>query len=96
LLWKTEERAIGVSVPVPLSARLDRLVELIEQQGHRVYRKDLVAALLLAASEDPAELADLITRYRTAEVSAAAVGGSAGGDVVELSRAKPGPRPRRR
>jgi hypothetical protein len=92
LLRETVERPIGVAVPVPLSQRLDGLVLRAEEAGARVYRKDLVAALILAAPETPEELLALFTRYRQAKaVDAALVDGDAG-DVLRLERAKPGRR----
>jgi hypothetical protein len=66
LLQDTEERPIGISLPVPLSKRLDLLVERAERAGARAYRKDILAALILAAPEDPEELLDLFSRYRRA------------------------------
>ena len=49
LLQDTEERPIGISLPLPLSKRLDLLVERTERAGARAYRKDILAALILAA-----------------------------------------------
>jgi hypothetical protein len=93
ILCKTEERPIGVSVPVLVSQRLDALVKRAEGAGHRAYRKDIVAALVLAAPEDPAELAKLVTEYRTAKPEAAQVEGEPRAAVHQL-RSKPGRRPR--
>jgi hypothetical protein len=95
LLRETVERSIGVTVPVPLSQRLDRLVLRAEEAGARVYRKDLVAALILAAPESPAELLALFTRYRQARAVDAALADDKAGEVLRLERAKPGRRPRR-
>lgn len=95
LLRETAERPIGVTVPVPLSQRLDGLVIRAEEAGARVYRKDLVAALILAAPETPEELLALFTRYRQARAVDAALADGEAGDVLRLERAKPGRRPRR-
>jgi hypothetical protein len=94
LLRDVEERSIGVSLPVPVSKRLDRLVELTETEGVRVFRKDLVGALLLAATDDPKALAALLTKYRTATAGDAALSGEPVAEVLELARAKPGRRRR--
>lgn len=93
-LREAEERPIGVSVPAPLSKRLDRLVAATEGAGVRVYRKDLVAALILAAPEDPDELLKLYLRYRRAKASEAGMGDGEDATVLELQRPKPGRRPR--
>lgn len=94
-LRDAEERPIGVSIPVPLSRRLDALVERAASAGPRVYRKDLVAALLLAAPEDPDDLADLVLRFGRAKARDASLSGDQDGTVLELARPKPGRRPRR-
>lgn len=93
-LRETEERPIGVSVPTPLSKRLDRLVELAESAGARAYRKDLVAALILAAPESPEELLRLYMQYRTATAADAGIGQEPDAAVLQLQRPKPGRRPR--
>jgi hypothetical protein len=95
LLRETFERPIGVTVPVPLSRRLDGLVQRAEEAGARVYRKDLVAALILGAPDTPEELLALFTRYRRARAADAELGDGEAGDVLRLERPKPGRRPRR-
>jgi hypothetical protein len=93
-LRHVEERAIGLQVPVPISKRLDVLVERAEAAGIRVYRKDLVAALILAAPDSSEELMELLVRYRRATASDAAVDSHGTADVLSLDRARPGRRPR--
>jgi hypothetical protein len=95
LLRETVERPIGVTIPAPLSQRLDGLVLRAEEAGARVYRKDLVAALILAAPETPEELLALFTHYRQARAVDAALADGEAGDVLRLERTKPGRRPRR-
>src|SRR5258707_4563678 len=95
LLRETVERPIGVSVPVPLSKRLDGLVLRAEAAGARVYRKDLVAALILAAPDTPDELLALFTHYRQANAGDRALPDGDTRDVRRLQRAKPGRRPGR-
>lgn len=94
-LRHAEERAIGVAVPRPLSERLDLLVEVLEDAGHRAYRKDLVAALILEAPESASELEGLLRRYRTAKAGAAAIGPASRDRVLGGRPASPGRRPRR-
>ena len=93
-LQDTEERSIGVSLPVPLSRRLDLLVERAERAGARAYRKDIVAALILAAPENSQELLELFTRYRKATAGDARLAGEPRAAVLRLQRAKPGRRAR--
>ena len=93
----TEQREcnLGVLVPIPVSERLEMLTELLYREGHgRVPRKELVGALLLAATDDPEELATVVRRYRTSSVRDALVGDGPADNVVTLPRRAPGPRPR--
>jgi hypothetical protein len=93
-LQETEERPIGVSLPVPLSRRLDLLVERAERAGARAYRKDILAALILAAPESSEELLKLFTRYRKATAGEARLADEPRAAVLKLQRAKPGRRVR--
>lgn len=94
-LREAEERQVGVSLPIQISHRLDRLVALAESGGLRVYRKDLVAALVLAAAEDPDELTELLLRFGKAKNRDAMADDERGAEVLRLERPKPGRRPRR-
>jgi hypothetical protein len=53
LLRTSESRQSCVSLPVLVSNRLDRLVERLEREGIHTSRKDLIAALVPAAPEEP-------------------------------------------
>lgn len=87
------EMAVGVSLPLPVSRRLDLLVERLEAEGNRAYRKDLVGALILAAPESGSDLEELVRRYRRAVARDARVAGDAAA-VLDGSRPKPGRRPK--
>src|SRR2546423_13807018 len=94
-LLEQREQNLGVLVPIPLSERLERLTELLYHDGHgHVSRKELVAALLFAATEDPGELAQCLAAYRRARVRNALVGGAPTENVVSFPRRRPGPRNR--
>ena len=96
-LVEQRECNLGVNVPVPLSERIETLAEVLYQEGHgRVSRKEIVASLLLAATEDPAELAGLVTRYRSARVRETLVGTPPAANVVRFPKRAPGPRARAR
>ncbi len=64
---------IGIAVPGPLSARLDALVKRAHRSGERTNRKELLAALILAAPDSEANLSRLVRRYRRARVADAFV-----------------------
>jgi hypothetical protein len=89
------ESNLGVLVPLPISERLEALTEALDRAGHgRVARKELVGALLLAATQDTAELAELLRRYRVAKVRNAVVGQVPPGRLITFPQRAPGPRPR--
>lgn len=94
-LQRSREFRIGIGVPAPLSARLDGLVELADQEGAKTSRKELLGALLLAAPADRKSLARLVRDYRMANVGASLIDGQPEARFLEPDRPAPGPRPRR-
>jgi hypothetical protein len=94
LLRSSEARQNSFVLPVAVSNRLDRLVERAEQQGIQTSRKDLVAALILTAPEDPPLLLELSLRYGKATTRDAALDGEPETIVLHLVRPRPGRRPR--
>jgi hypothetical protein len=90
------EEGIGVTVPAPLSDRINALIDLLDAAGERTSRKELIAALIFAAPPLTEELADTLRAYRRASVRDALVEPDRAGDTVQLSPRRPGPRPRRR
>jgi hypothetical protein len=95
LLREAEERQVGVSLPLQISRRLDRLVSLANSEGLRVFRKDLVAALVLAAEEDPKKLADLVLELGKAKNRDAMAPDERRAEILQFDRPRPGRRPRR-
>ena len=93
-LPRSPDRSIGLVLPVVLSDRLDKLVMIAEQHGERTSRREIVAALLLAATPSGNTLSQLIHGYRRAEVSAALIGTRADDKAFVVPTSKPGPRPR--
>jgi len=89
------EDQVGLSIPRPLNARLDALVQRVTAAGENTSRKELLAALLLEASEDPRALAEALRRYRTAEARDVAIPGVPEEEFLEHQEHRPGPRPRR-
>ena len=89
------EFQIGVAVPAPLSGLLDTLVELANHAGANTNRKEILAALLLAASIEAEVLAELVRTYRTARAEDAIVEGADRERFLQPERPPPGPRPRR-
>jgi hypothetical protein len=88
------ERSIGLSLPVPINARLDLLVELAEQAGERTSRKEIVAACILGAPDGAEELVRWLRIYRKSAADSVYTSGATLGSVLELGPARPGPRPR--
>jgi len=76
------EDQIGVSIPRPLNARLDALVFQANESGENTSRKELLAALLLAAPESD-ELVALVRAYRTAVAKDAALEGQPAAKVLD-------------
>lgn len=95
-LVEVRERNLGVLVPIPLSERVEALTNRLYRDGHgRVSRKELIAALLYAAADDTAQLAEILKDYRTARVRDALVGDEdSSQNVVSFPRRAPGPRAR--
>jgi hypothetical protein len=87
------EMAVGLSLPLAVSRRLDLLLDRLDEDGARAYRKDLVGALILAAPESVTALDDLVRRYRRASARDARVG-SDPASVLDPSRPRPGRRTR--
>jgi hypothetical protein len=94
-LQSSPEFQIGVGLPAPLSGRLDGLVDRADGAGARTNRKELLGALLLAATVDGEALSELVQRYRKATVGEARIPGQPDGRFLEPDRPPPGPRPRR-
>jgi hypothetical protein len=87
------ERSVGLSLPLPISARLDLLVALAEQVGERTSRKEIVAACLLGAPDGAEELVRWLRIYRRSPADSVYTSGSRLEDL-EFRAARPGPRPR--
>ncbi len=87
------EVRVGLGIPSPLSGRLDILVELANRGGARTSRKEVMAALILAAPETEEGLAELVRGYRLAAVKDALIPGE--DEAPMLDPAPPGPGPRR-
>ena len=93
-LPRSPDQSVGLVLPAVLSDRLDRLVMIAEQHGERTSRREIVAALLLAARPSGHTLSELIHSYRRADVSAALIGPRADDKAFVVPKSKPGPRPR--
>jgi hypothetical protein len=92
-LRNSPKLSVGLVLPAALSERLDCLVALAEKQGERTNRREVVAALLLAAAPSGAVVSELIREFRRAQVRDALVGDPSD-EVFKVERRKPGPRPR--
>lgn len=95
LLADLDERSVGLALAAPLSERLDALVRLVEASGDRTSRKELVAALILAAPPDGEELAKRVRAYRMALARDTLLDPDDAPDHLALEIRKPGPRRRK-
>jgi hypothetical protein len=68
LLSQAGRYRVGAAIPVPVDRELDALVERAKRQGERTSRRELVAALILAAPHSPDALAEILRSYRRATI----------------------------
>lgn len=94
-LDKCPECTVGLQLPIPLSARVDDLVTLVEKASERTTRKEVIAALIYAAPEDHTALSKIIRRYREAHARDAPIGHPST-PRIPLASHKPGPRRRKK
>jgi len=92
-LLEADPKALGQRVPEPLHRRLLDLCDLVYEAGQpqRPTKADMLAALILAAPEDPGALVDLLQRYGRAQVRDALIAVPEG-EVVEFAERTSGPR----
>lgn len=88
---KEREKQLGLLLPVPLSVRLDRLLQRAAEGGERTSRKGLVAGLIEGAQRDTSDLNRLVRALRTAPLRAAVLAGDEVADYLDDER-RPGPR----
>lgn len=93
-VWRTASRNRTFMMPDVLSERLDALVQLLDDDGVRVTRADIVGALVLAAPADADEIDRLVRSYKHAPVTEAFIG-EPEGPGLRLGTTQPGPRRRR-
>ncbi|SRR6266516_732404 len=94
-LPRCPERSVGLSLPVPINARLDQLVELAEQAGERTSRKEIVGVCIMGSPSNAHELIRRIRLYRRTPANGVYTsGGPILVDALQLQPARPGPRRR--
>lgn len=89
------EGNVGVALPWPISDRLDGLVTRLEDAAERTSRKELLAALILDAPAEVAELAAILRRYRLAVAGHTRLDGRAVAATMAGTLRRPGPRRRK-
>jgi len=94
ILRGSPEDQIGVSIPSPLNARLDSLVARANRAGENTTRKELLAALILDASDEADLLVEAVRTYRTALAEEAVPSGTGSSTILGEQQRRPGPRPR--
>ena len=73
-LTDSEDVQPGIRWPIAIHTRLDELVSLANQEGAAASRKEMAAALILAAEPDGEKLARHVLTYRKAAVTDALLG----------------------
>lgn len=86
----------SMRLPAPVNERLDQLRLQADRFGAATNRGELVAALVLASTDDPEALFELVVSYRRARAADAAVRGQVLGTLLEFRTHPRGPRPRER
>lgn len=88
-------RSLMLTLPSPISIRIDVLVEAATTFGFPIYRQDLVGALIVErAPEDALAMGRLFKRYRRAKAKDAGVKGVPLQRLLSTTRPRQGPRPR--
>lgn len=93
-LMEAAPKPLGQRVPEPLHQRLIELCDAVYESGEpsRPTKADMVAALILAAPEDPEALVELLRSYGRARVVDALPSASEQADVIKLTERTSGPR----
>jgi hypothetical protein len=89
-----ENRQAGISWPIPVDARLERLLQMAREDGEPTSRREIVACILaLAEVADAVALRTMLSRYRRMRVHELL---SAPDDTNVVAFTQHGPGPRRR
>ena len=93
-LIETAPKALGQRVPEPLHRRLIELCDAVYEAGEprRPTKADMLAALILAAPEDPERLIEILLTYGRARVRDALLAKPDDGDVIEFPARTSGPK----
>lgn len=91
---RQDSKSLMLTLPSPVSLRIDALAAASGKAGLPLYRQDIVGALIFERSpEDVGELIKLFLRYRRAKAGDARVPGLPLRRVLLSERPKQGPRP---
>lgn len=87
-------QTISISWPTPVDRRLDELVSIARDAARDTNRREMLAALVLAASPDPEHVDTLLKEYRLATARDALIEPEAveEDNVIRLPKHRPGPR----
>jgi hypothetical protein len=85
---------VGLELPKTLSQRVDAVVVELAGRGESTNRREVIAAAILAVTEDVSSMAPLIHRFRQATVGDVIAPGEDG--QIEITHSGPGPRKRTR
>jgi hypothetical protein len=97
-LARARPKSASLSWPIPVDGYLDELLEIVEDDGERTSRKELLAALVFATEPDTEALVRALHDYRRATVAdlvdRLGAPDALPDNVVEFPRRGAGPRPR--
>jgi hypothetical protein len=94
LVSKSGDRQAGISWPLPVDAKLERLLQMARDVGEPTSRREIAACLLaLADVVDGNELSEMLFRYRRMRVRDV-LSAPDEAKVIAFARHGPGPRGR--
>jgi hypothetical protein len=85
-------KAAAINWPYPADRRLDQLVRNANEAGAGTRRNELAAAIIAAATEDPAALLQIVIDWRRAQIKDVVLGVADAAEVIEIPRYRPGRR----
>lgn len=85
------DKQAAISWPLPVDAKLDRLLEAARDAGERTSRREILAALVAGAEFTGDQLGEALRAYRRSHVRDL-LDVPKGGTVIPIRRHAPGPR----
>lgn len=93
-LSRSRDKQVGLRWPAALDEFVDHLVDLVEEEGERTTRKELIAAIVATSRADGDALSKQLRAYRRMTVADCLPAADSVDNVVQIAMHKPGPRRR--